>query len=72
MNEIKAARIRLSLTQKDVADKMGMNIFSYQKKENGIVQFTDSQKIQPAKILQFTPNELNEYLFNGELPIREQ
>ena len=69
VNEIKAARVRLGFTQKNVAEQMKMNVFSYQKKESGAVRFTDSQKIQLAKILQLSNSEMNDFLFNGELPI---
>ena len=43
--EVKAARVRLGYTQKEVADKLGMSEQMYQKKESGHARFSDLEKI---------------------------
>lgn len=67
--EIKGARARLGYTQQFMADQLEMNYHSYRKKESGAVRFTDKEKIQLARILGLTPWEMNDYLFDGKLPI---
>ena len=49
-NELKAQRVRLGLTQKDLATKLGIQASSYNKKENGINPFS-SIELQKLKIL---------------------
>ena len=49
-NELKAQRVRLGLTQKDLAAKLGIQASSYNKKENGINPFS-SIELQKLKIL---------------------
>lgn len=49
-NELKAQRVRLGLTQKDLATKLGIQPSSYNKKENGINPFS-SIELQKLKIL---------------------
>lgn len=67
--EIKGARVRLGYSQKFVADKLEMNYHSYRKKESGEVQFTDEDKIALARLLELSPVQMNDYLYDGKLPI---
>lgn len=48
--EIKAARDRLDLKQKDVARKMGINYHTYCKKEQGGSPFTFDEKLALGQI----------------------
>lgn len=67
--EIKGARTRLGYKQQDMADHLGISVSTYRKKESGAIRFTDREKILVTKILKLTTNQMNDYLFDGELPI---
>ncbi|ELY5748096.1 helix-turn-helix transcriptional regulator [Streptococcus uberis] len=45
-NKVRGYRTMLGLTQKEMADELGISKQSYYNKENGIVSFRDSEKIQ--------------------------
>ena len=66
---IRAARARLGLTQDDVAEKMGMCLSSYCKRETGRVLMTAEECCALADILGLNLEEANEILFDGMLPI---
>jgi len=67
--ELKAERVRRGYTQKDVAEGIGMKLASYNKKENGVNEFSDLEKKQLSDFLGFTPYQLNYILYDGLLPI---
>lgn len=67
--EIKGARTRLGYTQKYMAEQLDMSVYSYQKKESGQVKFAEDEKLELAQILQLSPDQLNDFLFDGKLPI---
>lgn len=67
--EVKGARVRLGYKQQHMADSLGISVATYRKKESGAIRFTDKEKIRVAKILKLTPGQMNEFLFDGELPI---
>jgi DNA-binding XRE family transcriptional regulator len=67
--EIKAQRIRLGLTQENVATELGMNVHTYRKKENGGSTFSEDEKLSLANVLHLCPEQLNDFLFDGKLPI---
>lgn len=55
---LKAERSRLGLTQKDVADQLGIAVPTYSKKENGKQDFTQKEMLELCKILNRTLDEL--------------
>lgn len=67
--EIKGARTRLGYTQQFMADQLDLTKDSYVKRENGVVRFTDTQKVKIARLLELTPSQMNEFLYDGALPI---
>lgn len=67
--KIKNTRRELGLRQRDVAQKMGMPLYSYQSREDGRVCFSNTEKIELSNILGFSPQQMNEYLYGGLLPI---
>jgi len=69
--EIKGARTRLGFNQQYMGEVIGKSASTYQKKESGLVRFTDKEKLKIAKVLQLTPAQMNDFLFDGELPIGE-
>ena len=64
--EIKGARARLGYKQQYMADNLGISVATYRKKESGVIRFTDKEK---TKLLELTPAQMNDFLFDGELPI---
>lgn len=67
--EIKGARTRLGYKQQFMADSLGISLPSYRKKESGAVRFTDAEKAKVGEILELTPCQLNDFLYDGILPI---
>lgn len=67
--EIKAARIRRGFTQQYMADKLGMSLPSYRMKERGEIRFATNEIGPLATLLKLTPDEINDFLFDGELPL---
>lgn len=67
--EIKGARARLGYKQQFMADNLGISVATYRKKESGVIRFTDKEKAVVTKLLELTPAQMNDFLFDGELPI---
>ncbi len=67
--EIKGARARLGFKQQYMADQLGISLPSYRKKENGDIRFSDEEKVKLAKLLELSPKQLNDYLYDGMLPL---
>lgn len=70
--EIKGARARLGYKQQFMADNLGISVATYRKKESGAIRFTDKEKAQVTKLLGLTPEQMNDFLFDGVLPIGNQ
>lgn len=56
--ELKKARIDKNLTQVEIAKLAGMNIATYNRKENGIRQFNESEIKKIADILEVEIEEV--------------
>ena len=67
--EIKGARARLGYKQQYMADNLGISVATYRKKESGVIRFTDKEKVKVTKLLELTTAQMNDFLFDGELPI---
>lgn len=67
--EIKGARTRLGFTQQYMADQLCISLPSYRKKESGTIRFSDEEKVKIAEVLELSPKQLNDYLYDGILPI---
>lgn len=67
--EIKGARTRLGLSQKYMAQQLNITEASYGKKERGLVRFTDPEKVIVARLLSLTAAQVNDYFFDGMMPI---
>lgn len=65
--EIKGARTRLGLTQQEVADKLEISIHTYQKKESGVIKFTEDEKPMLGEILGLSFEQLDSFLYDGKL-----
>ena len=67
--EIKGARARLGYKQQFMADNLGISVATYRKKESGVIRFTDKEKAAVTKLLELTPAQMNDFLFDLYLPI---
>lgn len=67
-NEVKAVIVRKGYSQKDVAELMGMNIHTFRKKINGVMEFKDKEKLALADILELTPQQIFDWLCDGKVP----
>ncbi len=67
--EIKGARTRLGYTQRDMAEMLGLTEGSYQKRESGAVEFKHEEVIRLAEILHLTIRQVNDFIFDGKLPV---
>ena len=67
--EIKGARTRLGFTQQYMADQLCISLPSYRKKESGTLRCADEEKVKIAEVLELSPKQLNDYLYDGILPI---
>ncbi len=65
--EIKGARTRLGYKQQFVADNLGISLPSYRKKESGAIRFTDTEKVKLGELLELTPAQINDFLYDGLL-----
>ncbi|QJA07642.1 helix-turn-helix transcriptional regulator [Romboutsia sp. CE17] len=61
---LKSKRALLGLTQVDIASKLGINIKSYNLKENGKVKFKLEEVVAVSKILNLTLDEVDEIFLN--------
>lgn len=64
--KIKAKRTELKLTQKMMADLLGISYDSYRKKETGVIEFSDNEKFRIGRILSLSQEQLDDYLFDGQ------
>lgn len=67
--EIKAARMRLGYSQKDVADELGISASAYEKKERGVAKFSTDEVFDLAKTLGLSLNQTDDYLLGGRLNV---
>ena len=58
-NKLKGARVEKGLTQREVAEKIGISSVSYTRKENGDYEFAQSEMKKICKIL----NKSLDFLF---------
>lgn len=57
-NNLKEARKYKNLTQKSVAEKMGMTQQQYSRFENGVFELNYQQILSLCELYEITPNEL--------------
>lgn len=66
---LKKARNQANLTQKEVAEKLGIATKTYNRKELGIIDFTRKEILKLIHILNLSSKEINKIFFNEQLPI---
>lgn len=68
-SKIKGVRAGFGYTQKYMAEQLGIEPDSYSKKERGLIRFTLPEKQKLIEILQLTPEQINELLCDGLVPL---
>ena len=64
---LKSKRILFNLTQEEIAKKLGINIKSYNLKENGKRAFTLFEAKKIIRLLKLNLNEVNDIFFNSDI-----
>lgn len=70
LNKLKAKRVEVGLTQVEIAELLGINFVTYQRKETGIRDFSIKEVIKLTDILKLTIEDVNEIFFNNKLTNR--
>ena len=64
---LKSKRILFNLTQEEIAREVGINLKSYNLKENGKREFTLDEAKKISSLLKLNLNELNDIFFNSSI-----
>lgn len=64
---LKSYRVRAGVTQKIIAKLLQIDVTTYSKKENGIIEFKASEILILKKTLNLTPMEIDEIFFNSKV-----
>ena len=64
---LKSKRILLNLTQEEIAKEVGINIKSYNLKENGKREFTLDEAKKISNLLELNLNEVNDIFFDSSI-----
>ena len=64
---LKSKRILFSLTQEEIAKEVGINIKSYNLKENGKREFTLDEAKKISNLLELNLNEVNDIFFDSSI-----
>ena len=62
---LKSKRILFDLTQEEIAKEVGINIKSYNLKENGKREFTLDEAKKISNLLKLNLNEVNDIFFDS-------
>ena len=64
---LKSKRILFDLTQEEIAKEVGINIKSYNLKENGKREFTLDEAKKISNLLKLNFNEVNDIFFDSSI-----
>jgi len=64
---LKSKRILFNLTQEEIAKEVGINLKSYNLKENGKREFTLDEAKKISNLLELSLNEVNDIFFNSSI-----
>lgn len=67
---LKSKRALFKVTQKDMADKLGITYVTYSLKENGKLEFTRKEISTISKVLNLKLEDINEIFFDSEITKR--
>lgn len=68
-DEIRAARVRLRISSTDMARSLGVSDEAYRRRERGDTKLKAEDIPIIAEKLQLTPQQVNDFIFDGKLPI---
>ena len=68
-NLLKAARISVGFTQREMAEKLKISTTSFYQKEHNHNKFTLNEKVKIARAYNLTFTQMNDLLFDGILPM---
>lgn len=63
--EIKSRRVKLKLTQNNIAQKLGVAVTTYTKKENGKIPFSRDELCAMKKILDLDDSDFIKIFFEN-------
>lgn len=66
---LKSYRVKLGFTQKNIAKLLQIDVTTYSKKENGVIEFKASEISILKVILNLTPMDIDEIFFNHNVEI---
>ena len=64
---LKSKRILFNLTQEEIAKEVGINIKSYNLKENGKREFTLDEAKKISNLLELNLNEVNDIFYDSSI-----
>ncbi|MBC5627559.1 helix-turn-helix transcriptional regulator [Clostridium sp. NSJ-6] len=64
-NLLKAERIKIGITQKNISEYLNIDVSTYSKKENGLIEFKASEIRLLKKVLDLTPQKISEIFFEN-------
>ena len=64
---LKSKRILFNLTQEEIAKEVGINIKSYNLKENGKREFTLDEAKKISNLLKLNLNEVNDIFYDSSI-----
>lgn len=70
-NLLKAERVKVGLTQKDLSIALKKDVSTYSKKENGLVDFTASEIRTLKQVLNLNPETIDAIFFNTKVAFNE-
>lgn len=70
LNRLKAERIARSITQEEMAQKLGMERTSYWKRERGDVKLTVEEFVEILKVFEMTKEDMLIF-FNHNVPEKQ-
>ena len=69
---LKSYRVRVGITQKILAKLLQIDVTTYSKKENGVIEFKASEILILKKTLNLTPIEIDEIFLIAMLSLAQQ
>lgn len=69
-NLLKSERVKLGITQKKVCEKLKIDVSTYSKKENGVIEFKASEIRALKNILKLTPEKIDDIFFDTNVALK--
>lgn len=69
-NFLKSERVKLGFTQKNISEKLKIDVSTYSKKENGLIEFKASEIMLLKYILKLTPEKIDYIFFENDVALK--